>query len=122
MANFQLELDKKKRELVEGTVTVPSAPPQFDSSENGHQSDGDSLLSEDDDSEGPPSLPTDLLNSLNLSESAHKPSIDRSTKPAVVFPEPAIDGQLSELIVPFRSIKEKFSKLARSNTGKFDLI
>ena len=113
LTNFQLELDKKKRELAEGNNNKPSSTAFVESK----AFDNDTLVAdlsdeslEDEDG----ALSSELSNSLSISTHDHIPEIDRSTKPTL---NDICKDQLCELIVPYKSIIDKFVNLARKNTG-----
>ena len=118
LTNFQLELDKKKRELAIGNnnkaiPTAPSDPEQLSDDDENQLISDDSLEDEDN------VLSLDLSNTLSIStnDKIERPQIpDRSTKPNLS--DDFGRDQLCELIVPFKSITEKFSNLSRANTSK----
>lgn len=124
LTNFQIELDKKKRELAEGKirpttsiVPEPSAP-SFEDNTNGYQSNESSF--EEEEEEQQQALSAEFSNTLSISEQDQIliPQVDRSTKPTLYEVE---SDELCQLIVPFKSIIDKFGSISRANTSRFPL-
>lgn len=120
VANFQLELDRKKRELAENKEKpsrfLATEESQLISDESGLHSDESNLTEEDDSS---PSSSESAISPSHLAGGGSKPQVDRTTKPAL---HDACREALSELIVPFKSIVDRFLNLANSNTSKVSPI
>lgn len=121
VANLQLELDKKKRELAENKAK--SSLSEFRNVHDDNIKDGENLNDivsgddEDEDDESITNSSSSLISSPNLStiEPINKPQIDRSKKPLL---ETLGTDQLSQMIVPFKAITDRFVALARANTSK----
>ncbi|KAJ6217159.1 hypothetical protein RDWZM_008316 [Blomia tropicalis] len=121
VANLQLELDKKKRELAENKAK--SSLSEFRNVHDDNIKDGENLNDivsgddEDEDDESITNSSSSLISSPNLStiEPINKPQIDRSKKPLL---ETLGTDQLSQMIVPFKAITDRFVALARANTNR----
>lgn len=114
VSDLQRQLDLKRKELEERnkrSSVIPSVP-VVPSAPKVPVADKPTV---DEDSEEDLS---DEISSLSVSDKVVKPAIDRSTKPTNLVVDLGKTDQLSALIVPFKSITEKFTKVAQSNTSK----
>ena len=114
VVNFQSQLDRKRKELAsrrKDGENTSSIEDQLASLDDDEASEEESSVED---------VPSEGLSELTMHEQAPSapPMVDRSTKPAVLDTDFDKD-QLSELIVPFKSITDKFAQIAQSNTSMY---
>lgn len=107
VANFQSQLDKKKKE-----IKLDELKKQLP--ETGKEED-----EEEENSSTPVKESSSVSSTVPEVNRSSKPFFDRSTKPSISLLDNSDGDGLRKLIVPFKTIVDKFTNLAQNNTSLF---